>query len=209
MDSKGFQMFLWLEGNRTTVYKDHAGYPTVCAGFRTNEKVGTKYTKSRCEQINKNTWNQYRDHVESVVKKPIATHELDAFTLLTINIGRSAFSNSSALKMFNSGKKDLVPYQMSRWKHITVNGSKQVDPILVTRRSIESAMFASSIYASRSTAYAAQDAPRPVSPDSKGFKELFAEVGKWKTTWGGVGTCLLYTSPSPRDRQKSRMPSSA
>ena len=24
-----------------------------------------------------------------------------------------------------------------------------------------------------------------------------------------VNTCLLYTSPSPRDRQKSRMPSSA
>ena len=26
---------------------------------------------------------------------------------------------------------------------------------------------------------------------------------------GGKITCLLYTSPSPRDRQKSRMPSSA
>ena len=26
---------------------------------------------------------------------------------------------------------------------------------------------------------------------------------------GGYGICLLYTSPSPRDRQKSRMPSSA
>ena len=26
---------------------------------------------------------------------------------------------------------------------------------------------------------------------------------------GAAGTCLLYTSPSPRDRQKSRMPSSA
>ena len=26
---------------------------------------------------------------------------------------------------------------------------------------------------------------------------------------GGVGTCLLYTSPSPRDRTRSRMPSSA
>ena len=25
----------------------------------------------------------------------------------------------------------------------------------------------------------------------------------------GVNACLLYTSPSPRDRQKSRMPSSA
>ena len=28
------------------------------------------------------------------------------------------------------------------------------------------------------------------------------------STWDGVA-CLLYTSPSPRDRQKSRMPSSA
>ena len=27
--------------------------------------------------------------------------------------------------------------------------------------------------------------------------------------FGGVWACLLYTSPSPRDRQKSRMPSSA
>ena len=27
--------------------------------------------------------------------------------------------------------------------------------------------------------------------------------------WGNFYSCLLYTSPSPRDRQKSRMPSSA
>ena len=27
--------------------------------------------------------------------------------------------------------------------------------------------------------------------------------------FGDLGVCLLYTSPSPRDRQKSRMPSSA
>ena len=31
----------------------------------------------------------------------------------------------------------------------------------------------------------------------------------WKRPEGGGGSCLLYTSPSPRDRQKSRMPSSA
>ena len=28
-------------------------------------------------------------------------------------------------------------------------------------------------------------------------------------TFRRLGSCLLYTSPSPRDRQKSRMPSSA
>ena len=27
--------------------------------------------------------------------------------------------------------------------------------------------------------------------------------------WNEISSCLLYTSPSPRDRQKSRMPSSA
>ena len=32
-------------------------------------------------------------------------------------------------------------------------------------------------------------------------------AGLWVAV--GDGTCLLYTSPSPRDRQKSRMPSSA
>ena len=36
------------------------------------------------------------------------------------------------------------------------------------------------------------------------------DMGGNKHTGVGVGeNCLLYTSPSPRDRQKSRMPSSA
>ena len=34
-------------------------------------------------------------------------------------------------------------------------------------------------------------------------------VGLAPAAHGGNRTCLLYTSPSPRDRQKSRMPSSA
>ena len=36
-----------------------------------------------------------------------------------------------------------------------------------------------------------------------------ATDGKWIYIQGFYATCLLYTSPSPRDRQKSRMPSSA
>ena len=40
------------------------------------------------------------------------------------------------------------------------------------------------------------DAGTTYTIDQKGF-------------FSSVGTCLLYTSPSPRDRQKSRMPSSA
>ena len=60
------------------------------------------------------------------------------------------------------------------------------------------------------------------SPDIKGRRqilEVHARGKKFATdvdfdtiakkTVGLVGACLLYTSPSPRDRQKSRMPSSA
>ena len=45
-------------------------------------------------------------------------------------------------------------------------------------------------------------AARAIAPIGAGFTTLTLITG---SLWG----CLLYTSPSPRDRQKSRMPSSA
>ena len=48
-----------------------------------------------------------------------------------------------------------------------------------------------------------------------GIYQMFDEVGellyvgKAKNLRKRLSSCLLYTSPSPRDRQKSRMPSSA
>ena len=46
-----------------------------------------------------------------------------------------------------------------------------------------------------------------------GGREAINSVAAWDSAdtviTGIVGCCLLYTSPSPRDRQKSRMPSSA
>ena len=43
--------------------------------------------------------------------------------------------------------------------------------------------------------------------DDPDVKNVTCYVSRAKT--GGIKGCLLYTSPSPRDRQKSRMPSSA
>ena len=44
-----------------------------------------------------------------------------------------------------------------------------------------------------------------VRPDFKGLPKGAGTVLQGQQVWD----CLLYTSPSPRDRQKSRMPSSA
>ena len=44
--------------------------------------------------------------------------------------------------------------------------------------------------------------------DSSALKKKFSDEGVYKKNLPS-NTCLLYTSPSPRDRTRSRMPSSA
>ena len=53
--------------------------------------------------------------------------------------------------------------------------------------------------------------PTPASLNFVGAATWEALSGRPVTTqvWESVHTCLLYTSPSPRDRTRSRMPSSA
>eukprot|EP00828_Plagiopyla_frontata_P025232 TRINITY_DN3225_c0_g1_i4.p1 TRINITY_DN3225_c0_g1~~TRINITY_DN3225_c0_g1_i4.p1 ORF type:complete len:159 (-),score=29.53 TRINITY_DN3225_c0_g1_i4:23-499(-) len=41
------------------------------------------------------------------------------------------------------------------------------------------------------------------------YRHYFQNLFFYKKGGSAIHTCLLYTSPSPRDRQKSRMPSSA
>ena len=53
-----------------------------------------------------------------------------------------------------------------------------------------------------------------VNSYTRELKEFFRVVKLDSRRWGSscqvnINSCLLYTSPSPRDRQKSRMPSSA
>ena len=48
------------------------------------------------------------------------------------------------------------------------------------------------------------------TPSANQISKLFnEEVTNDHIAFRTFNTCLLYTSPSPRDRQKSRMPSSA
>ena len=43
----------------------------------------------------------------------------------------------------------------------------------------------------------------------KDFPIMLKKAGSWIGTAKRYVSCLLYTSPSPRDRTRSRMPSSA
>ena len=49
----------------------------------------------------------------------------------------------------------------------------------------------------------------PGEPDEMAEMQMPAEIMVARGKFQNTSSCLLYTSPSPRDRQKSRMPSSA
>ena len=48
-----------------------------------------------------------------------------------------------------------------------------------------------------------------VGGDSLQFVKSYFSNRKQYVVYSGVNSCLLYTSPSPRDKRQSRMPSSA
>ena len=65
--------------------------------------------------------------------------------------------------------------------------------------------------AEKTIAYVAR-VSNPANQENEKFAGLLRyciQHGHWSVFEQAFMTCLLYTSPSPRDRQKSRMPSSA
>ena len=68
------------------------------------------------------------------------------------------------------------------------------------RSTLDRSSAASDVYKRQ----AVDDAPRVVGGEGVGD-----EVGDLEGALDGYRACLLYTSPSPRDRTRSRMPSSA
>ena len=55
----------------------------------------------------------------------------------------------------------------------------------------------------------AYDYPQALMADNAGVDWILVGDSLGMTTLGYKSTCLLYTSPSPRDQRGSRMPSSA
>ena len=65
----------------------------------------------------------------------------------------------------------------------------------------------------KSGGYDSIDVQESALARARDWQALKAKAGYAAITWpkeyGGLGGCLLYTSPSPRDATLSRMPSSA
>lgn len=137
----GIQSLKELEGFRAKAYKDTGGVWTI--GYGTIKWLGkpveagqTITDKEAALALQADlAWAQTA--VNQLVRVPLKQHMFDALVSFVYNIGESAFSKSTMLRLLNEGKFDLAAEQFKRWNQD--NGT--VIPGLVSRRKVEESLF--------------------------------------------------------------------
>ncbi|MEZ5571193.1 MAG: lysozyme [Halioglobus sp.] len=75
--------------------------------------------------------------INSTVRVQLAQYQFDALLLFAFNVGRTAFTNSTLLRLLNFNQHSSIPEQLRRWIHA---GGKVVEG-LRNRREVEVAMW--------------------------------------------------------------------
>lgn len=140
-----------FEGFRAEAYRDAAGIWTIGYGTTASAGVGIApvpgmvITKAEAEWYLQKAVDAVARQIEAMLKRPANDNEFGAFVSLAYNIGPGAFSRSSALRLFNEGKRDLAATAILAWNKATVNGRKKVLAGLARRREAEKALFLSPV----------------------------------------------------------------
>lgn len=137
----GIELLKEHEGFREKAYKDTGGVYTI--GYGTIKWLGkpveagqTITDKEALLALQADlAWAQTA--VNQLVRVPLKQHMFDALVSFVYNIGESAFSKSTMLRLLNEGKYDQAAEQFKRWNQD--NG--KVIPGLVSRRKVEESLF--------------------------------------------------------------------
>lgn len=145
MSREGLEFLMSEEGCKQEVYLDAGGKPTIGVGhLLTEEEIasgliqgkhsyGEGLTYDQCIDILAEDVDRFEDAVNDLVEVDLTQSQFDSLVSLCFNIGRSAFANSTLLKVLNQGRFKAVPAQFRRWRKVngkTVHG-------LVSRRERE------------------------------------------------------------------------
>jgi lysozyme len=136
-----------FEGLRLKAYKCPAGVWTIGWGstFYANGKPvkqGDKLLNKECaDDLLEHTLKIFADAVNNLVKVSLNQNQFDALVSLVFNIGTNGFKSSTLLRKLNAGDYAGAAAQFAVWRNVTVNGVKQVSPVLVARRAKEAKLF--------------------------------------------------------------------
>jgi lysozyme len=142
--SKAASIIAIFEGKKLKAYRDQAGVWTIGFGSTYNidenrpVREGDTITEATALRWLKTITANLQADIKKLVKVPVTQNQLDSLTSLAYNIGPTAFSESTLLKMLNAGKpKMVVADQFMRWVFV----KKVMNQGLVNRRQKEMELF--------------------------------------------------------------------
>ena len=137
-DQTGNEIKAWVEG--ATI-----GYGHLIAKVEW-EKYKNGITESQAFLLFKSDLAPFEKIVKSLVKVPLSQNQFDALVILTFNIGESAFSSSSILKLVND-PTSKTPYSSLEKAWMAWNKSRgKVMRGLENRRRAEWSIYSKNIY---------------------------------------------------------------
>ena len=122
------------EGCVLTVYKDSVGIDTIGIGTLWKPNMPRKITKQEALDYCTKDCVERLKKIDKVVKVLINDNQRIAIASLVYNVGYSAFSRSTLLKLLNQGKMKEAALQFLKWDKERVNGVLQVSKGLHNRR---------------------------------------------------------------------------
>jgi len=122
-----------FEGYRQVDYRDPVDIPTACFGHTASAELGTRRSLIECEDLLLEDVRKYQAAVLRHAAVPLNDNQLAAFTSFVYNVGETAYSQSTLLRLLNSGDYAGACRELPRWvyaKGIKLSG-------LVRRRAQE------------------------------------------------------------------------
>lgn len=134
----GINLIKYYEQCRLRAYQDTGGVWTIGWGHTGPEvKKGLKITQEKADELLREDLREAELVVNQLVPYGLAEHQFDALVSLVFNIGKTAFKNSTLLRMLKLGDILGASKQFGRWIHD--NGKKLNG--LIERREAERKLF--------------------------------------------------------------------
>ena len=140
----GIELIKLYEGCRLTAYKCPAGVWTIGIGHTgtvngVKISAGMKITEAKAEELLRSDLQRFESAVNALILPycPLNPYQFDALVSICFNIGITAFSRSTLVKLLTQKRYAEAAEQFLRWN----KGGGKVLPGLVKRRNAERALF--------------------------------------------------------------------
>lgn len=133
----GVKLIQQWEGYRDTAYGDVGGVCTIGWGHTTNVCEGDVIDKETALAYLKEDIEHAEKALERIVKVDLTSNQFDALVSWVFNVGQTAASNSTLVRLLNEEKYEYVPEQLARWNKVK---GKPISG-LIKRRAAEAVLW--------------------------------------------------------------------